>query len=319
MKDFIYKPEGSLIETQENQRFTESVEGLKAAMNKGCILEGRALLCDEEHNLIVSLYGGKKGIIPKSEAAIGISEGKTKDIAIISRVGKPVCFHVRSLENTGKDGEVIAFLSRRSAQRECEDYLFSNSKPGDVLPGRVTRLETFGAFVDIGCGVVSLINIDNISISRISHPRDRFYNGQNIRVIIQNIDRQNRRITLTHKELLGTWSQNAVRFSAGQTVMGIVRTIEDYGIFIELLPNLVGLAEPKKGVYRGQRAAVYIKSISPEKMKIKLAVVDVFDEEVYPPFKAEYFTDTEHMDRFIYSPENSVKYIETVFDVDDNR
>ena len=60
----------------------------------------------------------------------------------------------------------------------------------------------------------------------------------------------------------------------GQTVAGVVRSVEDYGIFVELAPNLAGLAELKDGVVAGQTAAVYIKNIIPERMKIKLVIID---------------------------------------------
>ena len=122
----------------------------------------------------------------------------------------------------------------------------------------------------------------------------------------------NGRIGLTHKELLGTWEENAALFTAGQTVAGIVRSIEDYGVFVELTPNLAGLAEVHEGVYEGQQASVYIKSLIPEKMKVKLIIVDAFDED-YQRLKPQYFFDGDHMDAFRYSPESSNKIIETIF------
>ena len=75
---------------------------------------------------------------------------------------------------------------------------------------------------------MSLLSIDCISVSRISHPSDRFRAGDRIKVVVKSIDRENGRIFVTHKELLGTWEQNAALFSPGQTVTGIVRSIEDY-------------------------------------------------------------------------------------------
>ena len=142
----------------------------------------------------------------------------------------------------------------------------------------VTHLEPFGCFVDIGCGISSLIPIDSISVSRISHLSDRFQVGQNIRAVIKALE--GGRVFLTHKELLGTWEENARLFHRDETVTGIVRSVEHYGIFVELTPNLAGLAEPKEGVQVGQTASVYIKSLIPEKMKIKLTVVDSFFSEL---------------------------------------
>ena len=175
---------------------------------------------------------------------------------------------------------------------------------------KVTHLESFGAFCDIGCGNIALLPIDSISVSRITHPSDRFVTGDNIKVIVKSIA-PNGRITLSHKELLGTWSENAERFSAGQTVSGIVRSIESYGIFVELAPNLAGLAESKEGVKVGERACVYIKSIIPDKMKIKLIIIDSFDNNEAPDY--EYFYYEDRMDSFVYSPPESLKIIETVF------
>lgn len=56
------------------------------------------------------------------------------------------------------------------------------------------------------------------------------------------------RICLSQRELLGTWEENASLFEQGETVAGIVRSVEDYGIFVELTPNLAGLAEFREGV-----------------------------------------------------------------------
>lgn len=100
-------------------------------------------------------------------------------------------------------------------------------------------------------------------------------------MVVRSRDEKNR-ITLTHRELLGTWEENAAAFCAGDTVPGIVRSVEDYGIFIELTPNLAGLAEPRPGVYPGQRATVTIKSLNPARMKVKLILIDSFDQPARP-------------------------------------
>jgi small subunit ribosomal protein S1 len=175
----------------------------------------------------------------------------------------------------------------------------------------VTHLESFGAFVDIGCGVPSLIPIDAISVSRIDHPRERFAPGMDIRAVVRAIDAEGR-ICLSHKELLGTWAQNAALFRPGETVAGIVRSVENYGVFVELTPNLAGLAEPRAGVRPGQQASVYIKSLLPEKMKIKLIIIDTFDYD-YAPAPPEYFFTGSHLDSFCYSPEGAARQVKTEF------
>jgi small subunit ribosomal protein S1 len=120
-------------------------------------------------------------------------------------------------------------------------------------------------------------------------------------------------VALTHKELLGTWEENVSLFRQGETVTGIVRSVEPYGIFVELAPNLAGLAEWREGIVEGQCTAVFIKSIIPEKMKIKLVAVDNYSCENVPR-KLQYYIDEGHIDFWKYSPDGCEKNIETVFD-----
>lgn len=305
----VYKPEGSLISTPANIAALKSPATLQEAFLQGKILEARAASCDCDHNLILDL-GCMKGVIPRAEAAIGIEDGDVRDIAIISRVNKPTCFKILCFAQQ-PNGIPYAILSRRAVQEDCRREYIEQLTPGDILPVCITRLEPFGCFVDIACGIISMIPIDFISVSRISHPSDRFHNGQNIYAVVKSIEPDGK-ITLSHKELLGTWKQNAETFHIGETVSGIIRSIENYGVFVELTPNLAGLAEPKEGVSIGQHASVYIKNLIPEKMKVKLIIIDSFHAQ-YSQKEPKYFIESDHIDKFVYSPQESQKLVETIF------
>lgn len=305
MKRFL--PEGSFINTAENISALRDPHSLAEAMRSGRILEARVSICTSSHDLIVDIPG-MNAVIPREEGAVGISDGTTRDIALITKVNKPVCFRVIAIKDIG--GKQTAILSRRSVQQDYIDSFTYSLRPGDIISAKVTHLEQFGAFVDIGCGIPSLIPIDAISVSRISHPSDRFSVGQDIRAVVKGINGS--RVWLSHKELLGTWTENAALFSCGETVSGTIRSVEEYGIFVELMPNLAGLAEPRAGVREGQHAGVYIKALIPEKMKVKLILVDVFDDDSpLPPIK--YFASGDHIDRWTYSTSCSEKTIETQF------
>lgn len=304
-----FQPEGKLINTIENKSFLRTPQAMKTALLQNKTLEAKALLCDNNHNLIVELPFGR-GIIPRNEGAIGIESGETKDIALLSRVNKPVCFKVIKVLNDEDSSTPLIILSRRLAQEECIEYYLGELKSGDIIPARVTHLEQFGCFVDIGCGIASLIPIDAISVSRIAHPADRFRNGDDIFVVIKTVE--NGRICLTHKELLGTWEENASLFMQGETVGGIIRSVEDYGVFVELTPNLAGLAEPYANAAVGQSASVYIKSIIPEKMKIKLIIVDVFERKATPE-KLSYYINNGSISEWIYSTPQASKNIISIF------
>lgn len=303
-----YIAEGKRLNLEENIRAIASADGIEKAMENGTILEARATVCDSGHNLIVDL-GCMKGVIPRKEGAVGIKEGTVRDIAVISRVGKAVSFLVDGFFENER-GEKTALLSRAKAQQKCLDEYISTLSVGDVTDARVTHLEAFGAFCDIGCGVVALMPIDAISVSRIEHPDERFETGMDIKAVIKS--RENGRISLSHKELLGTWEENAAKFSVGETVTGVIRSVENYGAFVELTPNLAGLAELKDNLRVGDSASVYIKSIIPEKMKIKLIIIDAFpgDGRIKPP---EYFITQGHIDRFLYSPPGCSKSVCTDF------
>lgn len=167
--------------------------------------------------------------------------------------------------------------NERKAQLSQEkiDWIQNGAHEGEVLNGTVKNIKPFGAFVEVENGVVGLLHIEDISVSRIKSPEERFKIGQNIKVMIKSVDKDLNRIELTHKELLGTWEDNIVSYQEGEKVKGIVKETEKQGngIFIELKPNLVGLAEYKDGYKYGQQVDVYIKKIVKDKKKIKLLII----------------------------------------------
>ncbi len=311
----LYKPEGRLLATAENREHLACEAMLERAMAQGKILESIALYCEDgqDGKELSFMLGKTRGVMPKSEVEYTKTGEETKDIAVITRVGKAVCFKIIGFRE--EDGEKTAILSRKEAQRECTENFLMTLAAGDVTDATVTHLEPFGAFLDIGCGIVSLMSIDCISVSRISHPRDRFFTGMQIKAAVKSIDYETGRIYMTHKELLGTWQENAENFCIGQTVSGVVRSIEPYGIFVELAPNLAGLAEYREDISAGQTAAVYIKNIIPEKMKVKLVIVDTFPSPEMQEKRFDYKIEDGSIEKWVYSPEECARVIETNFAV----
>ena len=310
----IYRPEGALISSHENREYLSSLTSLERAMNEGRILESTVMFCDSSMRLHIAL-GGFVGIMERSEVVYCRPGETIKDIAVITRVGKPICFKIIGISR--ENGIITPILSRRAAQEECHRVFLSALRAGDIIRAKVTHLESFGAFLDIGCGLSSLLTVDCISVSRIAHPKDRLSVGDKVNVVVKSREIGSGRIYVSMRELLGTWEENAAAFEIGQTVTGIVRSIESYGVFIELTPNLAGLAElkeeggaPDRAII-GSAAAVYIKSILPDKMKVKLIIIDTFETGSRPENK--YFFDGNHIDYWRYSPEGAQKIIETDF------
>ncbi len=285
-----------------------NIEKILQAEKSKEIFCARALMYEKNVGLHFNL-GGYKAIMPVNETVFSPDGTETKETAIATRVNKKVCFVIDKVE----DGESCktVYVSRKKLQEKIYKEYVANLRPGDIIPCCVTHVDSFGVFCDIGRGITALLPIDFISISRINSPADRFYRGQNIYACIKSIDERGR-IVLTHKELLGSWLENAQLFTAMSTAVGIVRSVEDYGIFIELMPNLAGLAELCEGVKPGDAVNVYIKSILPEKMKVKLVIISKL-ENYNPSKEIKYFLTDGHIDCWKYSTDSGIKNIYTDF------
>lgn len=151
-----------------------------------------------------------------------------------------------------------------------EDTMFE----GQILNGTVKNIKPYGAFIKLENGITGLAYIEDLSVARIKTPEERLKIGQDLKIMVKSIDREQNRVMLTYKELLGTWEENAQNFKERTRVKGIVRETDKNknGIFIELTPNLVGMAEYIENLEYGQEVDVYIKKIIPEKKKIKLLI-----------------------------------------------
>lgn len=235
------------------------------------ILQGIVEKCDEDYNLHVKLDNGRIGVIPRKEVdAINVDEnGFPKTNLCVGKVHKYVQFKIKE-----KEGENL-ILSRKDVQEEVLDYIKTDLQVGQTINGIVKNITPYGAFVDIGGGVVGLVHIEDLSVARIKTPFERIKIGQKINIVVKSIDRDTGRINLSYKETLGSWEDNAHNFTIGMKTKGIVRETEKNknGIFIEITPNLVGMAEYKEGLNYGEKIDIIIKKIDYDKKKVKLIIV----------------------------------------------
>lgn len=250
--------------------FPEGWKNEKIEDTKG-ILQGIVTNCDENCNLHVELENGVEGIIPREEVeAINIDKnGVPKANLCQGKVHKYVQFKLKE-----KDGDILIF-SRKDVQKEVLNCVKNYLKEGECVKGIVKNITPYGAFVDIGGGVVGLAYIEDLSVARIKSPYERLKIGQNVNIVVKSINRETGKINLSYKDTLGTWEENAHKFSIGMNVKGIVRETEKNknGIFIELTPNLVGMAEYKDGLEYGERVDVHIKKIDYDKKKVKVVLL----------------------------------------------
>lgn len=286
---------------------------LSQAASSGEILEAKVLKCNNDMSLTIDLGKNIVGIINIEDFEYNLNGKVTKNVALISKVGKNVQFKV--VEYLGQIKGKNAFkLSRKLAQQECYDNYINKLEVGQVISAYAHYVESYGIFCDIGCGIIALLPIENICTTRIKSPKTELSGARRLKVIVKSIDSDGK-IVLSHKELLGTWEEEAAKFEVGTTVTGIVRIIEDYGIFVQLTPNLVGLADPFHGVKPGDKVSIFIKSMMPEKMKIKLTIVNVLPDD--EPTKVLHFDyklpEDGKIESWVYSPEICSKVIKTDF------
>ena len=263
MNTFRFVPEGwnEEIEKLNLQKIREYKE-------ENRIVQGIVESCDEQYNLHIQLGNEIEGIIPRSEVE-DMQEGLPDERLCTGKVHKYVQFKIENIEN---DNTVV--LSRKSVQQEASQYIKNIMQGGEQVTGIVKNIRPYGAFIEIGGGVVGLAHIEDLSVARIKTPYERLKIGQKVKVVVKSIDRYTGKVNLSYKETLGTWEENAEKFSTGMKVEGIIRETEKNknGIFIELTPNLVGMAEYSEGYEYGQKVNVYIKKIDKQKRKVKLLI-----------------------------------------------
>ncbi len=186
-------------------------------------------------------------------------------------------------------------LSRRALleedQKKTGDETRTRLKPGVQLEGRVTRLESFGAFVDVGGGVEGLIHVSELSHDRVEHPESVLKQGQEVKVTVLRVkdlgDRHKERISLSLKASEKTpWDEVGGQLKPGMVLQGKVEALESYGAFVEVAPNLRGLVHvsemadrrvghPREVVAVGAEVKVVVLEVDDRRRRLRLSMKQV--------------------------------------------
>ena len=176
---------------------------------------------------------------------------------------------------------------------EQEKKLYETFKKGDKVTGKVKRLTDFGAFIDIG-GVDGLLHITDISWVKIKHPSDVLNVGDEIEVLIMNVDPEKKRISLGLKQLSPKpWDLVPEKYLVGDTVEGTVVRIMPFGAFVSLEPTIDGLIHISQVTNRrlekveeelriGDKVTAKIMEVNPAKKRISLSIRALMDEPEKP-------------------------------------
>ncbi|MFQ6777953.1 MAG: 30S ribosomal protein S1 [Alphaproteobacteria bacterium] len=157
---------------------------------------------------------------------------------------------------------------------------------GDTVTGKVSSLTDYGAFVDLGNNVEGLVHMSELSwTNKNIHPSKVLQNGQDVNVVVLDIDQDKRRISLGYKQLQpNPWKQFAETHNVGDVVTGPIKNTTEFGLFVALTPDLDGMVhisdlswnkldeEELKKFVRGQEVTAKILDINPEKERVTLGV-----------------------------------------------
>ncbi|MCY8104301.1 30S ribosomal protein S1 [Bacillus sp. FSL R5-0560] len=195
-----------------------------------------------------------------------------------------------------------------SEQANKKQDLLQSLEIGSVLDGKVQRLTDFGAFVDIG-GIDGLVHISQLSHSHVEKPSDVVEEGQEVKVKVLSVDRDNERISLSIKETLpGPWSQVGEKVKPGDVLEGKVQRLVSFGAFVEILPGVEGLVHisqisnkhigtPHEVLEEGQTVKVKVLDVNENEERISLSMRELeetpkADQEDYRQYQAKEETST---------------------------
>jgi small subunit ribosomal protein S1 len=178
-------------------------------------------------------------------------------------------------------------LSRRAVlereKAEAKEKLMASLAPGQVYDGVVRKVMDFGAFVDLG-GVDGLVHVSRMSWQRVRDPRDILKEGESVRVQVEKIDAETRKISLSMREFTpNPWADVERKYATKSVVHGPVTKIMDFGAFVELEPGVEGLVHISElahhRVFRvgdivkeGQEIDAEVLSVDPENKRISLSI-----------------------------------------------
>jgi len=225
-------------------------------------------------------------------------------------LGQTYDFEIIKFEESGRN---IVVSRRNLLEAEAEEkaaQLWDTIQPDNTYDGIVSSLRAYGAFVDIG-GIEGLLHVSEIAYDRVTDPKDVLEVGQQIKVAVKDIDREQKRISLSLKALMDDpWDGVATTLKTNQTVKGRVVRLQRFGVFVELTPGIEGLVHisemdsekhiqnPREVVHEGQEITVRILSIDPDQKRISLTMKTETTEENWAADLQESRTNAPQNDSF---------------------
>ena len=284
--------EGMVVLSKEKAEFKQNWDRILTICNEGGIVNGKVKAV-VKGGLIVNI--GVEAFLPASQ--IDIMPPKN----LMGFVGNNYDFKVVKINQERQN----IVLSRRELieqeRTEKRQKLLGEMMPGDIRKGTVKNITDFGAFIDLN-GIDGLLHITDMSWGRIGHPSELLKVGQDIDVVVLDINKEKERVSLGLKQKLANpWDSIEAKFTVGQKIKGKVVNLVPYGAFVELEPGVEGLvhvtelswtkriAKPSDVLKQDQEVEAVVLGVNKDEQKISLGIrqleANPWDkaQEKYPP------------------------------------
>lgn len=235
-------------------------------------------------------FGRLRGFVPNSQI-LRVPRGAPRDQQDTIKdtmVGQPLA--VKIIEVNRRRNRLV--LSEAAAMRDQREDLLNALEVGSVVKGRVVKIVDYGAFIDLG-GINGLVHISKLAWHHVNHPSEELSVGEEIEVRIEDVDVDRERISLNRQALLpDPWQLLPETYNVGDMLTGLISSVVDYGVFVELPNGITGLVhvsemasynvtDPKSWAREGEELLVRIISIDTDRKRIGLSLDQVPQNALY--------------------------------------
>jgi len=267
--------EGTVVLSHQKAEFKKNWDNILSICNEGGIIKGKVTDI-VKGGLIVNV--GVEAFLPASQ----IDVTTPKNLA--GFVGNTYEFKVVKI-NQERQNIVLSRRELIEAERTGKRAkILGEMVPGDIRKGTVKNITDFGAFIELN-GIDGLLHITDMSWGRIGHPSEILKVGQEIDVVVLDVNKEKERVSLGLKQKLANpWDSIETKFPVGQKVKGKVVSLVPYGAFVQLEPGVEGLihvtelswtkriAKPSDVLKQDQEVEAIVLGINREEQKISLGV-----------------------------------------------
>ena len=265
----------------------EKKKGFIAGLSAGQEIQGTVTKI-MPFGAFVELMPGMEGMIHISE----LSWSRTEKAEDILKAGDSVTVKIIDIQagKGGKDMKISLSLKQMTGDPWAD--VADRYHVGDKIKGKVTRCAKFGVFVEIVPGLEGLVHISQMSYTkRVLRPEDEVQPGETVDAVINEIDPEKKRISLSIKDMAGDpWADIEEKYKAGQAVRGTLEKKEKFGYFILLEPGVTGLlplsliakaAKPSdiEKLNNGDPVMVLVTGVDPRDRKISLSPAELMESE----------------------------------------